>query len=255
MATKKLGMKSAGIDPKIPKLSKYLAPKPGVPRISVPNEVSWIMEIDKWPMFLNDVVSDDVVAAAGHMIQQWTYYANPPGIVPTDQQILKAYEDTSGYVPGNESTDVGTDMLTVLKYWKTSGIAGHNIAGYVALTDPIEIKAAIYLFGNAFVGLNLPNSALTQINNNQSWTVTDGGIYTSAATPGSWGGHAVACMAASPLSVTCITWGQRQKISWNFLHDYTAVAYAVVSNDWIQKNGKTLAGFDFATLQADLAGF
>lgn len=244
----KLGRKPVRLDPRTLKLSKYLKAK--LP--PTPDEVSWITKLTAalpLPMYLNDSIGDCVEAAAGHMIEQWNFYAGHPQ-QPSDQDILKAYSDVSGYVPGDPSTDNGTDMLSFLKYWRKVGVGGHKIRAFVTVNwlNDDEIRAAILYFGNLYIGVALPTSAQGQ----SSWTVPDGGTESSAGGPGSWGGHCIPVVAASPITRTCITWGETLKMSHNFLEDYCEEAYAVLSDEWLTATGLSASGVDMFTLQADL---
>jgi len=245
--TIKLGKLKPRIDPRTPKLKTYLKRLP-----SVASEVSWVMEPQTWPMYLNDQIGDCVAAAAGHMIDQWTRYAGGTEVLLTNQQILKTYEDVGGYVPGDPNTDNGMYMLSYLQYWQKTGVGGHKIQGFVTVdpTDLDEVFSAIELLGNVYLGLALPISAQTQ----SAWTVGLGGPNAGGDNaPGSWGGHCVPVMAASPHSRTCITWGQRLKMSPNFFRDYVDEAYAVLSPDWIGVKGVSPSDLDLAALQSDLA--
>lgn len=248
MTTKKLGKRPVKLDPRTLRLGNYFFKKE-LP--SVPDEVSWVVKVPSWPMYLNDELGDCVVAASGHMIEQWSFYANPPGVLPHDQQILQAYEDISGYVPGDPSTDNGATMLDALNYWRKTGIADHKIWAYakVNIRNRDEVRASIQLFGNLYVGLQMPISAQGQ----DAWTVADGGIYGSDGQRGGWGGHCVPIVAASPQTVTCITWGEVLKMSWNFLEDYADEAYAVLSLDWVQRSGTTPSMLNLDQLSLDLA--
>ena len=124
-------------------------------------------------------------------------------------------------------------------WWMGSAVDPTNLA---------EVKMATWLFGNVCAGLQLPSSAQNQ----NAWTVAQGGTYTPTGAPGSWGGHCVPIMGVSPITMSCITWGARLKMSHNFFHDYCDEAYVVLSPDWIEKSGLAKSGFDLATLKADL---
>lgn len=244
----KFGKRAPRRDPRTLKLSHYLKPA-GLP--PAPQEVSWVVKPPTWPMYLNDQLGDCVEAAMAHMVNQWTFYASGQETLLTDSDVLKAYEAIGGYVPGHPSTDKGSDMLTALNYWRKTGIGGHKILGYVAI-DPAnvnQVKLSIELFGNVFLGLALPLS----VEGASDWTVPEGGIYLRAGLPGGLGGHCVPVMAASPLTRTCITWGGKLKMSANFLADYADEAYAVLSPDWIEKNGIAPSVFNLDALKADLA--
>lgn len=232
---------------RVPKYKAYRIPE----KIAVPPEVSWVTKVPSWPMFLNDQLGDCVIAAMLHMIQQWNFYAGR-SVTLSDQDALSGYEAIGGYVPGDPTTDNGCDMLTALEYWRKTGIAGHKILGYIALdpTNLSEIFEAIYLFGNAFAGLALPISCQRQT----AWTVADGGPNGSPNNqPDSWGGHCVPYMAASPESITFISWAQRLKQSHNFNVDYCDELYAVLSAEWIEANGQAVSGLNLTQLRQDLA--
>jgi hypothetical protein len=206
-------------------------------------------------MYLNDVIGDCVPAAAGHMVEQWTTYAGLP-VIPTDADILKVYEDIGGYVPDDPSnpqtnaSDNGATMLDMLNYWRKTGVAGHKILAYVQVNpkNADEVRTAIYLFGNLFTGIQLP----TSVQGFERWIVPDGGMASPVGVPGSWGGHCIPIVADSPRSRTCVTWGGLLKMSPNFMLDYVDEAFAVLSLQWIEKNGLSPSHFNLAQLEADL---
>jgi hypothetical protein len=225
-------------------LRNYLAE--GLP--APPSAADWATKVPTWPMYLNDQLGDCVLAATGHMIEQWTCYAGK-SFLPSDQQILTAYEAVGGYVPGDPSTDKGAVMLDALKYWRGTGIAGRKILAYVEVNKKnlTEVEQAIQLFGNCYAGFQLPLSAQNQT----FWSVPPGGL-TGNGEPGSWGGHCVPLVAYGPSTLCCVTWGQLLRMSHSFFLDYCDEAYAIVSNDWIETNGASPAGIKLASLEADL---
>jgi hypothetical protein len=170
--------------------------------------------------------------------------------VPTDAEILQAYEAVSGYVPGNPNTDQGADLLTVLQYWRKTGIAGNKILAYMALepNNLQEVRDAQWLFGNVYIGIQLPLS----VQGASMWSVPQQGP-TGSGEPGSWGGHCVAISGVGLRGLSCITWGSKLNMSWNFLTTYSDEMYAVLDQTWIERSGKAPSGFDLATLKADLA--
>jgi len=253
----KLGKKAPVIDSRTLKLSNYLKPTPTFspppPALApAPPEASWITKLEaaeKIPMYLNDVLGTCVPAAAGHMIQQWSFYAGHPW-QPTDEDILLAYESVAGYIPGQPQTDQGCDILSFLKYWQKTGLGGHKILGYTSVDylDLEEVQIAIELFGNVFTGLQLP----LFVQGANLWTVPDGGIYSDEGQPGGWGGHCVPTPAGSPITKTCETWGTVLKMSNNFHHDYVDEAYAVLSPDWLETGNVSPSLLDLEQLEADL---
>jgi hypothetical protein len=246
MKIHRLGKLPPVIDNRTLQMARYRAVLP-----SIPPEVSWMAKVPaNWGMMLNDNLGDCTCAAAGHMIEQWTTYAGSP-VTPSDAAILKAYEAVSGYTPSDPSTDNGAAMLDVLNYWRQTGIGGHKIFAYVQLNplNPLEVRQAVQLFGNVYMGVQLPLSAQGE----NAWTVPPGGTGPDDGVPGGWGGHAVPIVAVSPQSLTCVTWGSTLKMSHNFFTTYCDELYAIVSVDWIEKNGLSPSQFNLAQLEKDLA--
>lgn len=249
----KLGKRAPRLDRRTFKLAKYLpaiVPPP-------PVAVGYMRQVMDWGMMLNDELGDCVPAAAGHMVQQWTAYAGVERVL-SDKAILRAYEDVGGYVEGDPSTDNGTDMLSFLKYWRSPGMPNaHRIVAFVSVdtTRPDEVRQAIHLFGNCFLGIQLPVS----VQGEDVWSVPHSGPFGDAS-PGSWGGHCVPLMAYRQDRVnpnrgtyTAVSWGAPLTVTPAFLRIYADEAYAVLSQDWIERSGMAPSMFDLAALRADLA--
>jgi hypothetical protein len=184
------------------------------------------------------------------MIEQWTTYAKDP-FTPSDPQIIDAYSAITGYDPATGNHDDGAVILDVLNYWRHDGIAGRQIIAFASV-DPrseVEVEDAVFLFGNCYLGIQLPVTAQTQ----SVWAVPPGGP-TGPGAPASWGGHAVPVVAYSRRGLMVVTWGALKRMTWGFLQTYSDEAYAVLSNDWINKTSDLAAnGFDIEALEADLS--
>jgi hypothetical protein len=201
-------------------------------------------------MMLNNTLGDCTCACAGHMIEEWTTYANGKTVTPPDAAILTAYEAVSGYNPNVPGSDDGAVILDVLNYWKNTGIAGDQIMAFAALEpkNHTEVMDSVLLFGNCYLGVQLPVTAQNQT----IWAVPPGGA-TGQGAPGSWGGHAIPIVAYDPRGLTVVTWGALKRMTWGFLDAYCDEAYAALSQDFINKVSKlTPDKFDLKTLQADL---
>jgi hypothetical protein len=210
-----------------------------------------------WGMMDNDQIGDCTCAAAGHLIMEWTASAQSKMVTPTVAQIVAAYSAITGYNPTTGANDNGAQEIDVLNYWRQTGIAGHKIQAFVALepSNHTHIMDGCWIFGGCYIGLALPKTAQAQTQNNQPWSVTAVGT-TGDGKPGSWGGHAVPVVAYDARSLTVVTWGALQTMTWGFWAAYCDEAYAILSPDYLaQKAGQTVApsGFNLAQLQADLA--
>lgn len=250
----KLGKKPPVVDERTLKFSKYFR------LTAAPPVENWTGNVKAWGMYDNDTVGDCVEAAAGHMVDLWDSYTNPGGPGVTTPQVIAAYSGATGYVPGKPDTDNGTDMLSFLKYWRKNGVGGHKIGAFVALEkgNIEQLKQAVWLFGAAFIGLEMPLSAQGE----PAWYAPSSDPK-GGAKPNSWGGHCVPVVAYQPSPMakaeqnTVVTWGQLLHMADYFYEVYSDEAYAVLSTDWIAGMG-TAQGvapnqFDLAQLQADLA--
>ncbi len=252
----KLGRQPARLDPRTLKLANYIKALPPPPA-----SMGYVDKLTKLGLMLNDSIGDCTVAAAGHAIQQWTTYASTP-VIPSDGDILRAYMAVSGYNPNDPSSDQGAVVLDVLKYWRRTGIAGHRIMAFVSV-DPAnreEIKQAVTLFGNCYIGVDLPISAQTAPiggNRNPVWQVPKTAL-SGDGEPGSWGGHAIPIVGFGPdgtprEGTEVITWGQVFDMTWNFIEAYVSEAWVTVSTDWISRDGVSPSGFALSELLNDIS--
>jgi hypothetical protein len=210
-----------------------------------------------WGMMENEQVGDCTCAAAGHLMMEWTANSKSKIFTASDKQIIAAYSAITGYNPKTGANDNGAQEIDVLNYWRQTGIAGHKITAFIALepSNTTHIKDGTWIFGGCYIGLALPKSAQAQTSNKQIWSVPPGGTGGDGA-PGSWGGHAVPVVAYDARSLTVVTWGALQTMTWGFWAAYCDEAYAILSPDFLaQKGGQLVSpdGFNLAQLQADLA--
>lgn len=194
------------------------------------------------------IVHNCTCAAIGHIIQAWTA-ENGSEVTLPDSAILKAYEDVGGYVTGKPETDQGAVEMDVLSYFRTTGVGGYKADAFVALQpqNREHVLQAGKLFGPPYIGVALPQTIRNQ---GYRWFVdpTAGG----GATPGSLGGHAVIVVKADATGVWFLSWGELYFASWDWWLVYTVESYAVLSKTWAPA-GASPAGFNWATLEADLA--
>jgi len=250
----KLGKLAARHDPRTLMLASYTTtalPAPP-PALNAAEKVK-----GPWGMMDNDQIGDCTCAAAGHLIMEWTATAQSKMATPTDKQIVAAYSAITGYNPTTGANDNGAQELDVLNYWRQHGIAGHKITAYMTLepSNHTHIMDAVWIFGGCYIGVALPKSAQAQTSNKQIWSVPASGTSGDGA-PGSWGGHAVPVVAYDSRSLTVVTWGALQTMTWGFWAAYCDEAYAILSSDYLSKKGGQLvapAGFNLQQLQEDLA--
>ncbi len=243
----KLGKHPAVIDKRTLRFDKYVTP--ALP--SPPASVDYGAKVSTWPMYANDKYGDCTCAAAGHMIQNWTANANGE-VTPPNNAVVKFYEHFVGDPP---PPDAGCNMLQVLNYWRTAGLAQHKINAYAALglKNQTEAMTALYLFGSVYIGVELPEFAVEGDMLTVPWVVPPGGPVGNAA-PNPNNGHCIPAIGYDADNLTVVTWGEPKTMSWEFYDAYADEAFAVLSQDFIENSGTDLDGFDLAALEADLKG-
>lgn len=203
--------------------------------------MDWQNDGIAWPMYGNDEWGDCVWAEIGHAVNQATYYATGREVEPTDADILKGYSDVTGFdpnagAPGLNRTDNGTYLQDAMKYWRTTGVAGHKIVAYASL-DPSnldEVRQAISLFGSISVGIQFPDSAMRQFDSGEVWDVVRGAHIE--------GGHCVLAGAYDERTVGIVTWGAETRMTWKFWQKYVDEAWVYFDVDGLKEAGSYFTG-------------
>ncbi|WP_448701265.1 hypothetical protein ACFGVR_03870 [Mucilaginibacter sp. AW1-3] len=214
----------------------------------VPPVCNWIeKKKSRWGAMKNLHLRNCTCAAAGHLIQCWTMNTGEQ-VLLSDNRIIRVYSALTGYDPKTGANDKGATALELLKYWRKNSFSGHKIAAFATVNHHTKkhVSQAIFLFGGIYVGLQLPKT----IKGQKVWELSPDGPVGDGA-PGSYGGHAICVLAYDEHGLTCITWGKKRKMTWDFWFAYAEEAYALISDNFLRA-GKTPAGFDAETLRRDL---
>ena len=226
--TLKLGKKEARYDSRTLKLRKYVTSLPPVP---VPFDVdSQYPNLTDKNVFLNDTYGDCVIAGRAHQTLRFENHEQKTVIPITDDDVKTEYFKESG------GADSGLDMITSLNAWRKGWPAAgqnYNIFAYAEVdpTNKNEIMATIYLLNGVYCGVRLPISAQAQTGTDKIWDVDN----TANGQPGTWGGHCIYLKKYDKDTVTCITWGFEQKMTWAFLAKYSDQCFGVIDNkdSWV----------------------
>jgi len=219
-------------------LKNYLTATP----MSYPATTDWLSDVVNWPMYLNDRYGDCTCAAAGHMIQAWSTYGQGSTATISNMDVLAAYEAVSGFDPNDPSTDNGAVMQEVLGHWRKNGIGGHKILAFaeVDVTNIAEVKAACYIFGTVYIGIDFPDSAMDQFNNEEPWEVVSGARVE--------GGHAINVGFYDTNTYKLVTWGAVQEMSQAFWDKYVEEAWVVIGPEWLNEGGLSPTGLNLHAL-------
>lgn len=232
-----------------PNAQTYRAMLGTAPLPAPPPSADWSHAIATWPQLGNDQFGDCAWAAILHAVQLWTANAGTE-IVPDTTAALDDYSRETGFSAGPPvENDNGTVLLDALNYWMKTGLAISETApldrldGFAVIepNDLDGIKRAVAEFGCCYVGIELPQSAEDETNAGQVWSDTTG-------TPIE--GHCVLLVAYDADGMTCVTWGQLQKLTWDWWAMYGSEAYALLRREWIEKSGISPSGETMAQLDA-----
>jgi len=204
--------------------------------------------VKSWGMLGNDRYGDCVFAGAAHETIMLNLEAQR-ALKFSDDAVLSDYAAVTGFRKNDPSTDQGTNVRDAMKYRQSTGIvdasgARHRIGAYVSIDveDIDSMLEAIYLFGCIGIGVRFPNSAMDQFNAGKPWSV----VRRSRVE----GGHYVPLVAKRDM-LMCVTWGKLQPVTDSFIQTYCDEAWAFISPEALT-GGKSLEGFDAATLEQDL---
>lgn len=172
------------------------------------------------PVFLNDQLGDCVMAGRAHQTLRFEMAEQKKLISISDDEVKAEYFRETG------GADSGLVVSDSLRNWRRLGwYAGgknYKIRAYARLdvANQYQVKSAIYADLGMGIGFDVPQSAMDQFNNGQPWTLVPG------HNP-SLGGHYVYCVGYDKDGITCVTWGRRQRMSWDFFSKYTDEAWAI----------------------------
>lgn len=204
----------------------------------------------KLEMLGNDNYGICAEAGAMHFIQTETANAGTP-LHGTLQQTIDLYTILTGFDPnallaadGSNPTDQGTDLLTVLQFWKKTGIqvtdasgkvVTHKIDGWATLdtSSVAQMRYACDMFGGLYLGIQCPKSAI-QDPSNWVWDPSspkEGGHCINQTGQGGAGGHIQ-------------SWGMSIPFTWEFALNTLDESYAIISPFWLNRQGKAPSGLD-----------
>lgn len=212
-----------------------------------PPVVDYLNNVKSFPMYLNDNIGDCVWAMIGHAIQAYSTYGQGKTVNVTDADVLKGYEDVTGYNPNDPNTDQGTVVQDALDYWQKTGVGGHKILAFAEVKNYSNAKVALDVFGALLIGFNFPESAMTQFNDGKPWDVVSGSPIE--------GGHAVHVghMDTSNVTYKLVTWAQVQGMTQAFWNKYVEECWIVVAPEWLNAVGNNPIGVNLYGLGEDFA--
>lgn len=229
-----------------PNLANFLSMKLLAKKLPpTPKAFGWEYKVPKagWGMMGNDEAGNCVVAMAGHLILTWTSQKGKP-MAPTTEQCLRVYKELTGWTPGDDASDTGLVLVDFLDYWRWTGLpctdakgneVKHKILGHasVDIRNVAQLNAATYIFEGIGLGIQCPQSAVDDTSN---WAVVPNSPIA--------GGHAIPRVGYGRKGNHIISWGLSIPVTSQFEIDNLDEAHAIVSEDALNLDGKSVSGFD-----------
>lgn len=201
----------------------------------------------------NDQLGDCVIAAGAHVRGVTSANAGKQ-VTFTQDQIIGMYSAIGGYVPGNPNTDQGADPQVAIDYWTKTGFPdGVKLAGVLQINplDPVELKTAVWLFENLFLGFELPDKWITPFPAGSGFT------WDVAGAPDPQNGHEIMAYGHDAKGLLVDTWGMLGWLTYAAAAKYCVQSvggdmYALLSPDIINLAiNKAPNGLDWVQLVTD----
>ena len=195
--------------------------------------------------FGNKTKGDCVIADEYNMLMRFEYAQQGLQIPVDTASALDLYYREQGWNGCflSPKPDQGLSMLNSLNWWRKTGInvAGRNYKIYafanlpcpngsagapadILTKDDELLFQAIYFLYGVSMGVALPRTAEDEFANGKPWSDTSTGLSQID------GGHALYVKAYNKpaRTLTCLTWGQEQVLTLDWLHEYVDELYAVI---------------------------
>lgn len=244
-----LGRRPRTRDPRFPHLSALLAGK----STQAPASVNWAARMPgQLGMLGNDQWGDCAEAGFEHARQVWSFNATGSMADITTTETLALYSAATGFVeadgpPGSNSTDQGTVLQALLAYLVKTGQLFATIEIDPLRSDHIDL--ATFEGGLVYLGMEVPAYAQDALDTlGSTLQLAPAGADASVV-----GGHCIITCGYQP--------GQRQFTSYGcptyamtdqYWAKWVDEAYVLLSTEWLERNGKTFAGYTMAQLDQQM---
>lgn len=166
----------------------------------------------------------------------------------TDDQVVGIYQ-ANGYDPARPATDQGAAELDVLNRWcqvgyQTGRQTPDVLTGYGSVNPKAAdgVRRAIAMLGGLYIGLGLPDYAVTA---DADWVSPKQPFQIA-------GGHAVFVHGYDTDWLYLNTWGERKRMDWGFFDAFCDEAYGLLSREWLDIHGTSPMRESFDLVAAEL---
>jgi hypothetical protein len=200
------------------------------------------------------LISGNCVIAGGYHVEGVATGNADDLFVATQSQIVSDYSAIGGYVPGDDSTDQGCDLVSAMNYWTSHGFAnGTKLLGWLSVdgTNATELAQACYLFESLYFGMELPDAWVNPFPSG------DGFTWDAAGDPVPSNGHCVMGYGANSSGVIIDSWAMRGVLTFAAIAKYAVKntngeVHVMLTPDLLAKGvSKTPCGLAWADMLND----
>lgn len=243
----KLGRLPRAHNPAVPHMSALLA---GQTLLPIPMSVDYTTDMGPdFGAMGNSDIGDCTAAAYFHARQIWSFNATHSEITAPDSDVIGLYSASTGYQPGNPTTDQGGVEQDVLTYLLNHGAPNCKpILAFIEVDSRNldDVRRTIYECGVAYIGVNLPQTIVSGDAPPDVWDAVPGDTIA--------GGHAIALCGYDIDGFTLISWGNRYTATNAFMANYCDEVYAIADPEWITATNKTPLGMTLQQLEQQMSG-
>ena len=187
----------------------------------------------------NDQYGDCTCAGAGHLLDVLRANNNKAdawrAATRDDALAFYARVTSPAFDPATGANDNGADEQTVLNTWQKDGFFSDGTGkieawATVNASNIEEMKQAIWLFGNLYFGISLPDMWVNPAPSQSGFT------WTVAGDPDPNNGHCFIGYGYNSNGVLIDTWGMFGTLTWAAVQKYCAAnvgeLYVVLGQDW-----------------------
>lgn len=254
---RRTGRQERSFDQAVPHWSSLRLAKRGVQAPPIPPVLNWRKGLPaQLPIMLNGetpgnpsapILGDCSQVGLRRLRTAWTWNATGEIVNDADDLVEQGYSESTGYVPGKPETDLGGNLQTVLNWAMITGmpIAGggrDKILGYIEIDTrhPQDIRQAIAETGGVYCGGSLP-ARWMQVDPGGTWDLAGPGV----------DGHCTVGLGYDQGSIAMDTWGFSVPTAEDAMSYYDE-CYAVISEDFVMKTGRTPFNMTTADVWATL---
>ena len=202
-----------------------------------------LAKLSGWQMLGNDQHGDCVAVTWANFRRLVVFMATGQDVYPGMNQVIDIYKTQNPNFPDDDN---GMDIQTLLEHLVNIG----QVIGFARVdeTNVEEVKAALFLYGGLWTGINVLNGNMAQFQANEPFD--DDGSSPEGGHSVLTGGYGAGSAGALSGDEKFITWAQETSFTDEFWQNQVNQAWVVIWPEMVS-DPAFRNGMDMATFAAD----